>query len=360
MAASNLVELDSLEILVIIDNELDPISASPNPAAEQTGGMRTIAAGGPPLSDRAGAVKELRMDHICCSAHGLSLMITGTKDGRQHTVLFDTGPEEHAWERNVRRLRADIGKVELIQLSHWHRDHSGGMLKAIEMINDARSASSAVEVDLHPARPRYRGNQPPEMPIVSLEADPSFSEIEDAGGKVRKNDHPHTVCEDFFLVSGEIPRVTAYEKGLRFGMRCDSLSEGWKEDEQMADERFLMCRLKGSAKPRCLLSLGERLTSSADKGIVMFTGCSHAGVVNASRHAVELASGPPLYAVMGGFHLADAERETVTRSVRDLKSLDPKLLLAGHCTGWRAKFEVEREMPGGRLVPSFVGSSFVL
>ena len=252
MAATSLLELDSLEILVIVDNELDPISASPNPAVEQTGGMRTIAINGPTPTNRAGAVKELRMDHICCSAHGLSLMVTGTKDGRQHTVLFDTGPEEHAWERNAKRLRAEAGKVEVIQLSHWHRDHSGGMLKAISMINDARKDSphaslTPLQVDLHPARPLYRGNQPPQMPVVSLEADPTFDEIEAAGGKVSKNDQPHTVCEDYFLVSGEIPRVTEYEKGLRFGMRCDDLNEGWKQDEKMADERFLMCKLKGAS-----------------------------------------------------------------------------------------------------------------
>lgn len=92
----------------------------------------------------------------------------------------------------------------------------------------------------------------------------------------------------------------------------------------------------------------------------MFTGCSHAGVVNASKHAVDLAPGTPLYAVMGGFHLADAEPETISNSVADLKSLEPKMLLAGHCTGWRAKFEIEKQIPGGTLVPSFVGSRFKL
>lgn len=250
MAGSDLLELDSLEINVIVDNELDPISPSPSSLLTQSGGMATVALGGPTLSDRGGAKKELRMDHICCSAHGLSLLITGTKDGRSHTVLFDTGPEESAWERNAKRLRADVGKVEVVQLSHWHRDHSGGMLKALQIISAAREGTEhaslpPVQVDLHPARPLYRGNQPPEFPVVSMEADPTFAEIEESGGKVVKSDQSHTVCEDYFLVSGEIPRETAYERGLRFGVRCDDLNEGWKKDEVMADERFLMCKLKG-------------------------------------------------------------------------------------------------------------------
>lgn len=91
----------------------------------------------------------------------------------------------------------------------------------------------------------------------------------------------------------------------------------------------------------------------------MFTGCSHADVVNASRHAVELGGGAALYAVMGGFHLADADAGYIQSTVNDLKALDTQIMLAGHCTGWRAKFKIQEEMPG-RLVPSFVGSKFEL
>jgi 7,8-dihydropterin-6-yl-methyl-4-(beta-D-ribofuranosyl)aminobenzene 5'-phosphate synthase len=94
-----------------------------------------------------------------------------------------------------------------------------------------------------------------------------------------------------------------------------------------------------------------------DKGIVMFTGCSHAGVVNASRHAVELAGETPLFAVVGGFHLADAEQPQIESSIRDLQALKPKLLLPGHCTGWKAKYEIEKHMPG-MLAPCTVGTKF--
>jgi 7,8-dihydropterin-6-yl-methyl-4-(beta-D-ribofuranosyl)aminobenzene 5'-phosphate synthase len=344
---ADLFELDSLQILVIIDNELDPISPSPNTAVTQSNGLKDIGINGPsrPAGTPGGAVKELRMDHICCSAHGLSLMITGTKDGVERTIMFDTGPEESAWERNATRLRADVGKIEAIQLSHWHRDHSGGMLKALQLINEAKSSSSLaekkVEVDLHPSRPDYRGMQPPGMGVISMEADPTFSEIEANGAAVRKSDKPHTVLDNFFLVSGEIPRVTPYERGLRFGMRYSASTDAWTEDTEIKDERFLMCKLKG-------------------KGVVMFTGCSHAGVVNASTHAAELGAGTPLYAVMGGFHLADADAAQIEATARDLKGLGAKVLLAGHCTGWRAKFEIQRVFEAGALVPSFVGSRFVL
>jgi 7,8-dihydropterin-6-yl-methyl-4-(beta-D-ribofuranosyl)aminobenzene 5'-phosphate synthase len=97
------------------------------------------------------------------------------------------------------------------------------------------------------------------------------------------------------------------------------------------------------------------------KGIVVFTGCSHAGVVNASKHALDLA-GPavPLYAVVGGYHLVGPFNEPlVPETVQDLKKLGPKVLLPGHCSGWRVKYEIERQMPGV-LAPSTVGTHFVL
>lgn len=362
MSDFNLVELDSLEILVIVDNELDPISPSPNPKVQQSGTLKDISWRSEPLArhDRAECDREIRMDEVCCSAHGLSLMITGTKGDKKHTILFDTGPEESAFERNAKRLKADVGKIEAIQLSHWHRDHSGGMLKVLQMVEEARkedgTKADPVIVDLHPARPDFRGMQPPGRNPFSFIADPKFEEIEQMGGEVSKNDQPHTVLDDMFLVSGEIPRVTAYEKGLKGGVRFDAQKQAWEVDTMMRDERLLMCKLKG----RFVLP-GSRpmLTKSLDKGIVMFTGCSHAGVVNAARCAAQLGSGTPMYAVMGGYHLADADDQQMKSTASDLKALDTQLLLAGHCTGWRAKFEIQNQMPG-RLVPSFVGSKFVL
>ena len=71
-----LVELDSLEILVIVDNEVDPISTYSNPAIKVSGnlvhiGMRSQTE----IHGRGDGTKEIRMDQVCCGAHGLSLMI---------------------------------------------------------------------------------------------------------------------------------------------------------------------------------------------------------------------------------------------------------------------------------------------
>lgn len=79
-------------------------------------------------------------------------------------------------------------------------------------------------------------------------------------------------------------------------------------------------------------------------------------MVNASRHAVELLGGSvPLYAVIGGYHLVGDQEANVEQTVKDMMALDPRVLLPGHCSGWRVKSEIEKEMPG-RLVPCTVGS----
>ena len=91
----------------------------------------------------------------------------------------------------------------------------------------------------------------------------------------------------------------------------------------------------------------------------MFTGCGHAGVVNSSKLTLDLGMGLPLYAVVGGFHLADAKPDTIEQTVNDLKKSNIKVVLAGHCTGWKAKHEFHKQMPGS-FVPCFVGSRFEL
>ena len=117
------------------------------------------------------------------------------------------------------------------------------------MITEANGpGSEPVIVDLHPDRPDYRGFMAGPNP-ASMQADPTFAEIETAGGKVDKNADAHTVLDDMFLVSGMIPRVTAYEKGVLNGIRFESEKGIWVKDEEIADERFLMCNVKGEYIP---------------------------------------------------------------------------------------------------------------
>lgn len=116
-------------------------------------------------------------------------------------------------------------------------------------------------VDVHPARPDYRGIAVGEK-IISLQADPTFEEIESAGAAVGKHDETHTILDDLFLISGEIPRQTPYETGLKGAMRFDRDEGDWFSDERIADERFLMCNIKGARNARQAGVIVRWLTST--------------------------------------------------------------------------------------------------
>ncbi|KPM44438.1 hypothetical protein AK830_g2089 [Neonectria ditissima] len=249
--ALRLRELDRVEFSVLVNNEVDPISASPNPAVKYSGFFTGVPLTPLPEGSHRGDAKlEARMDSICCGAHGLSLVITAIAGDVKHTMLFDAGPEESVFQANASRMRLDPGAIERIQLSHWHRDHSGGMLSAIELVAAAKLPDQPpVVVDLHPDRPDFRGIDF-NGTHVSMEADPSFEDMEARGGVVSKSSAPHLVLDDMFAVSGEVPRVTEYEKGLRGGIRFNAATEQWEKDEMIKDERFLMCNLKGKSNFR--------------------------------------------------------------------------------------------------------------
>ncbi|KAF5618079.1 7 8-dihydropterin-6-methyl-4-(beta-D-ribofuranosyl) aminobenzene-5 phosphate synthase [Fusarium tjaetaba] len=324
---TKLIEVDSLDIHVLINDEIDQISPSPNPQVQHAQSFAGV-----PLShvsdpnSRGGARLEMPMRNICCGAHA-------KKDDKSHTLLFDAGPEEDVFEKNVQRLKLPMTEIGAIVLSHWHRDHSGGLPSAIRLASKGRPDGDQVVVALPPDKPAFRGimfDQP-----ISLEADPTTDEINSAGGKTVILDEAQTILGDAFLISGEIPRQTDYEGGIPGGVRYDPAKDEWIKDELIMEERFVMY-----------------------KGLVIFTGCSHAGLINIARHARTIDD-IPIYAIVGGYHLADASPEKMEQSMKDLKDLEPVLLMPGHCTGWRFKGLIEKEMPR-HMAPIFGGTKYTL
>ncbi len=85
--------------------------------------------------------------------------------------------------------------------------------------------------------------------VISLEADPSFDDLGRAGASVEKHAVPHSVLDDMFLISGEIPRKTAYEEGIRGALRYSAASGRWEPYELIWDERFVVCHIKSKPFP---------------------------------------------------------------------------------------------------------------
>jgi 7,8-dihydropterin-6-yl-methyl-4-(beta-D-ribofuranosyl)aminobenzene 5'-phosphate synthase len=162
--------------------------------------------------------------------------------------------------------------------------------------------------------------------------------LERQGALVVHATEPQLILDDLFYVSGEIPRVTAFETGMQGQYRRTEDGLGWEPDPLLQDERFVAVRVK-------------------DKGVIVFTACSHAGVVNVMTHARDCFPGVKLHGVMGGFHLAGGNERVIPETVAGLRAFDLKTIAAAHCTGWRAVGALA-EAFGEAVAPSAVGKTY--
>lgn len=97
-----------------------------------------------------------------------------------------------------------------------------------------------------------------------------------------------------------------------------------------------------------------------DKGLVVMTGCGHAGAINSIRYAQKLSGVDRLHALLGGLHLTGAVFEPIIApTIKELKAMAPRLVMPGHCTGWKATHAFAREFPEA-FVPPSVGSRVLI
>ncbi|KAF7306151.1 7, 8-dihydropterin-6-methyl-4-(Beta-D-ribofuranosyl)-aminobenzene-5'-phosphate synthase [Mycena chlorophos] len=283
----------------------------------------------------ATGVPVLDFNEFCCGAHGFSALIeTQIGDEPSHLTLFDTGPDSSSLVRNIAGLQVPADKISRVITSHWHSDHTGGLLSFLKYAKNPNCI-----VDCHPNRPLSRGMARGPLydtVFAALPDDPSFDEIAAAGGVVEPHAEGHAVAGGGVWVSGEIPRVTSFEEGIRGGKRWDGAK--WIDDELIMDERYAVIDVTG-------------------KGLVIFSACSHAGIVNVVRDAIKTFA-RPVYMVIGGLHLAPPDlRERIAPTIEFLTEKlvpAPTYVLPMHCSGFEAKVKLEAAM-GEACVPAGVG-----
>jgi 7,8-dihydropterin-6-yl-methyl-4-(beta-D-ribofuranosyl)aminobenzene 5'-phosphate synthase len=321
---STLAAVDSLEITVIVDNVTDSLSSVPSFVETELGG----------LGRRRRGAWVLGGGCLCCAAHGLSCLLRLRIGERSHTLLFDTGPEDGVFEQNVSRLGVDLGPLDAMVLSHGHWDHAGAMLRALQLALD-RNGGRPVPCYVHPDMFRSRAVKLPDGSFRPMEDVPSPAELEAHGGKVVVTREPQLIAGDTVFVSGEIPRRTPFETGLPGQHRRTADGTGWEPDELLIDERFVAVHVR-------------------DKGLVVLTACSHAGVINVLSHARDCFPGVRLHTVLGGLHLSGTNERAIPQTVDALKGFDLAVIAAGHCTGCRAMTALANAFER-RLTPLAVG-----
>ncbi|MFS8048037.1 MBL fold metallo-hydrolase [Rhizobium sp. BR 314] len=320
--------VDRLEFQILIDNLTDSLStAPPNVTLEWTALMR---AGMRQLSGRC----------QCCANHGLAVVVKAFRGAASRVVLFDAGPVEFAVEYNGTRLGIDFASIDAVVLSHGHWDHAGGLPIAFDLITKA-NGGRPVPCYLHPGMFRQRALPLAGGGLLPIREIPSPSELVAKGAVPVVTTEAQVLLDDMFLVSGEIPRMTSYEKGFPGHKRRSEDGQSWEDDPLIIDERFLAVHVGG-------------------KGIVVLTACSHAGIINVLRHAQSSFPAIPLYAVAGGFHLAGGNEKIIAESVRDIGTFGLTLIAPGHCTGWRAVNALANAYGDSTVAPLAVGKIFAI
>lgn len=320
---SALHAVDSVEILILVDNVTDNLSSTPRFVETE---MNRLARRG---------INLIAGDCLCCAAHGLSCLVTVTKDGKSRTMLFDSGPEADTFARNVQRLGADLSAVEAIVLSHGHWDHGGGMIRALDLIRGSNGGKEVLYY-AHPGMFRQRASKLPDGRFRLMEDVPSVHALTMHGARCVVTTEPQGALESLVYVSGEIPRVTPFETGLPGQHRRTDDGTGWEPDELLMDERFIAINVKG-------------------KGLVVLSACSHAGVINVLTHARASFPGVPLHCVLGGLHLSGTNERIIPQTVAAMAEFGLTTIAAGHCTGWRAMTALANAYGDERLTPLAVG-----
>jgi 7,8-dihydropterin-6-yl-methyl-4-(beta-D-ribofuranosyl)aminobenzene 5'-phosphate synthase len=264
--------------------------------------------------------------------NGLSMLIRVQSEGKTESILFDTGTSPEGVCENARLMDIDLGEVGTVVLSHGHYDHFGGLAEAAKAINNPNLRIITHE-DM--AKPRAAAN-----PRGELRKYPTFPEQKSLhAAKIVESKQPLLVASGFGCVTGEIPRTVEFETGM---VNNRILRDGaWVADPLVMDERALVFNVHS-------------------KGLVVVSGCAHAGIINTVHYAQQLTGVEKICAVFGGFHLSGREFEKrIPLTVAALKEINPGLVVPSHCTGWRALKVLSEAFPD-EFVFNSVGNRYTL
>ncbi|MBM4255435.1 MAG: MBL fold metallo-hydrolase [Deltaproteobacteria bacterium] len=315
MSTMPLKEVDNVEILTVLDNTVDMLLPDSDKAKR------------PPRHADAMTRENL------IAEHGFSALVKVTNGNTSELLLFDAGLSRRGLIHNMDVLDIKPKEFHSIVLSHGHADHTRGLMGMVERLGEKK-----MPLLLHPDAFLERkvifpdGHEinlpPPDRRILSQDG---IEFIEERG--------PSYVLGGLVLVTGQVHRTTSFETGFPLH---HALRDGeWQKDPYIHDDQAVVVNVK-------------------NKGLVVLTGCGHAGAINTIKQAQELTGVQKIHAVIGGFHLSGPLFEPIIApTVAALKEMNPALVVPAHCTGWKAVHAIARELPQA-FVQNSVGTRFVL
>jgi 7,8-dihydropterin-6-yl-methyl-4-(beta-D-ribofuranosyl)aminobenzene 5'-phosphate synthase len=318
--------VDGVTISILADNLFDGLLPDQGPAKRPLFGPQIPRIPAPLMQDGETLVPLL-------AQHGFSALLTPTQLGRHHCVLFDTGATPNGVVENLQVFGYAPGDIETIVLSHGHFDHTTGLDGLARTLGRAN-----LPLLIHPEFWNRRrivipGRDPFELPTTSKSA------LQGVGFEIIEERQPSFLLDGALLVTGEVDRTTAFERGLP-GQQALRSGE-WEWDPLMLDDQAILLHVR-------------------DKGLVVLTGCGHAGIVNTVRYAQKLTGIEQIYAIIGGFHLGGLTPEPLIQQTCDaLAAFAPTIIVPTHCTGFRAIHRLATLLPDA-FIQSSVGTRFEL
>ncbi len=266
-------------------------------------------------------------DHRSLKAeHGISFHI---QPGNGPALLFDTG-QTGLLISNARYLSVDLEAVEQVVLSHGHYDHTGGL---VPLLHHVKSRPS-IHVGQGFFNPKYSVNGPGKNYLGM-----NFSKADVYAVRCALVEHR----EDTTEIAPGIFLITNFHRNLdpdwpnpRFVIPSTEKTEQWVTDP-FTDEVSLVLR--------------------TPRGLVLLVGCSHPGILNI-MDTVRSRFKEPLYAVLGGTHLVEADNQRLTRVLDYLETMPDLVLGMSHCTGSAAMEKIKQRCPG--YYHNFTGSSLII
>ena len=303
--------VDSLDATIVVDNFVDVLLPS------EPGVFR------PTLTWSAFEGEAL------VAEHGYSLLVSVTSGERTGSILYDGGLSRAGLTHNLDVLGVSIADLRAITLSHGHADHHGGLEGLIRRVGRRN-----LPLLLHPDAWRNRKVVFPTGAEVHLPP-PSRADLEREGISVIEDRSPSLLIDSMVLITGQIERHTTFERG--FPIHYAQSNGSWQPDIWIWDDQAAVINVR-------------------NRGLVVLSGCSHAGAINVMRHAQHITGIEHIHAFIGGMHLTGRIFEPIIEPTLDeLARIAPDVLVPGHCTGWKATHEIARRFPRA-YIQSSVGT----
>jgi 7,8-dihydropterin-6-yl-methyl-4-(beta-D-ribofuranosyl)aminobenzene 5'-phosphate synthase len=230
--------------------------------------------------------------------------------------LFDTG-YSGIFLRNAIKMGIDLLTLDGVVISHGHNDHTWGLNELVKLYSEAVSEGYRCKKPTVIAHP----DAFLEKNVDGLDVGPMFSSNQLKKSFSLKLGKQSLWLTDRLLFLGEIERTNTFEAKKPIGK---TLRDGIWEDDFVLDDSALVYR--------------------SNQGLIIITGCSHAGICNIIEYAKKICHEERVYDVIGGFHLLNPSQDKLSNTVGYLAKCQPHAIYACHCTDLYSKISLAQAM----------------